>query len=135
MPKYSAASLKKLRSVHPLLQILMMEVVREFDNTIVWGHRGKTAQDNYFRSGNSKLEWPNSPHNRTPSEAMDAAPFVGGKVVWESRQCYYFAGFVMAKADALHIPLRTGADWDGDRDVNDQTFRDVCHFELIKELI
>lgn len=135
MPSYSAKSLKHLRTCHPLLQLLMLNVVEDFDNSIVQGYRGKTIQTEYFRAGVSKVEWPNSRHNKKPSLAVDAAPYVAGAICWEIRQCYYFSGFVVARAMSLGIPIRTGADWDSDMDINDQKFRDVCHFELIKELI
>jgi peptidoglycan L-alanyl-D-glutamate endopeptidase CwlK len=27
--------------------------------------------------------------------------------------------------------VRYGGDWDGDKDINDQTFNDTVHFELV----
>ena len=43
---------------------------------------------------------------------------------------YHFAGWVLATASRLSIPIRWGGDWDGDRDFMDQTFDDLVHFEL-----
>jgi len=44
---------------------------------------------------------------------------------------YYFAGHVMAVAAFLGVNLRYGGDWDGDKDLKDNTFNDLCHFELV----
>ena len=42
---------------------------------------------------------------------------------------YYYGGYVLATGDAMGIPLTWGGDWDGDRDIHDQTFDDLVHFE------
>ena len=132
MPKFSRHSNIKLGTCHPKLQRLFREVIKEYDCTVVWGHRGEVDQDLVYYDGKSQKKWPDSKHNSVPSLAIDVAPYVAGKgVVWEARQCYYFAGYVMRVAKELNIEIRTGADWDSDNDVNDQNFRDVCHFEII----
>jgi peptidoglycan L-alanyl-D-glutamate endopeptidase CwlK len=54
---------------------------------------------------------------------------------------HYFAGYVKATAEQLKKDqlichdIRWGGDWDSDTEVNDQTFIDLPHFELISELI
>ena len=132
MPRFSRKSNIKLGTCHPQLQRLFREVIKEYDCTVVWGYRGKEDQNEAYDTGHSQKRWPNSKHNSVPSPAIDVAPYVEGKgIVWEARQCYYFAGYVMRVAKELGINIRTGADWDGDFDVNDQSFRDVCHFEII----
>ncbi len=134
MPRFSRSSNIKLGTCHPKLQKLFREVIKEVDCTIVWGHRGKEIQNDLCEAGASQKEWPDSKHNVVPSMAVDVAPYISGKgPVWEPRQCYYFAGYVMAVAERLGIKIRCGADWDSDFDVNDQNFRDVCHFEIIEE--
>lgn len=132
MPKFSRSSNMKLGTCHPQLQRLFREVIKEYDCTVVWGHRGEVDQNDAYSMGNSEKRWPDSKHNQVPSLAIDVAPYVVGKgIVWEVRQCYFFAGYVMRVAKELGIEIRTGADWDGDFDVNDQKLRDVCHFEII----
>lgn len=134
MPSFSKASLQRLHTCHPDLQVLLNIVVREFDCTVLCGHRSKAEQHAAFALGNSKLDWPFSKHNKIPSEAVDVAPYIPGRgIVIKPAQVYYFAGWVMARARRLYIPIRWGGDWDKDKDVQDQTFNDLCHFELTEQ--
>lgn len=134
MPSFSDTSDRRLDTCHPDIQKLFREVIKDDDCSVLEGHRNRTRQNRLFNTGKSKVMWPDSGHNSMPSEAVDAAPYVKGKgVVWDLRQCSYFAGKVMAKARQMGIRLRWGGDWDGDGDVNDQTFNDLVHFELIND--
>jgi hypothetical protein len=42
---------------------------------------------------------------------------------------YYFGGYVCGVAEELGIPIRWGGDWNGNRQVDDQSFDDLPHFE------
>lgn len=131
MPKFSERSSIKLSTCHPDLQKLFNEVIKTFDCTIVWGHRGRSPQNVAFDSGASQKRWPDSEHNKLPSTAADVGPWVPGKGLSTNKeQCYFFAGYVLAVADRLGIHIRLGADWDSDKDIQDQTFDDLWHFEL-----
>jgi peptidoglycan L-alanyl-D-glutamate endopeptidase CwlK len=131
MPKFSERSKKKLNRCHPLLQLLASEVVKYYDCTVVWGYRGEADQNKFFAEGKSEVKFPDGKHNKLPAEAIDLVPYINGRLAWDVRQCYHFAGYVLATAHRLGIPIRCGADWDGDTDVNDQTFNDLTHFELL----
>jgi hypothetical protein len=61
---------------------------------------------------------------------MDLVPCVNGKLSWNVLEDYAFAGYVLRVAEDLGIPIRCGADWDRDKDMTDQTFKDPCHFEI-----
>jgi peptidoglycan L-alanyl-D-glutamate endopeptidase CwlK len=153
MAKYSKASSSKLRIAHPDLKILFSHVIERFDNTILYGHRTSAEQFELFKKGrklvkgiwkifNKKLvvtykEGTNkkSKHNYFESHAVDATPY---PINWDDKErMYYFAGYVMAKAEELYYDglithkIRWGGDWDGDTEVDDQTFMDLCHFEII----
>jgi len=136
MPKYSENSRKKLRLAHTDLQRIFEEVIKYYDNTIVWTYRGQEVQDEFFENGKSKLKYPDSKHNCTPAMAVDSAPYVDGDVSDDMYQGYHYAGFVLGiakmllKEGEISHELVCGADWDGDIDVNDQTFRDLWHFQL-----
>lgn len=131
MPQFSDTSLSRLETCDHRLIRLFKEVIKYYDCTIVYGHRGKEEQNKAFSEGKSKLQYPNSKHNKFPSMAIDVAPYIPGKgIVWEAAQCYTFAGFVLGLATMLCIPIRWGGDWDMDNDVNDQTFMDLVHFEI-----
>lgn len=128
MPKFSRTSLQRLETCHPDLQRLFKEVVKNYDCTILEGHRGKDDQDHYFGTGRSKLQWPRSKHNTKPSLAVDVAPY---PINWDHKeQFYHFAGYVQAIADQMDIDLRFGGDWDQDKDLYDQSFFDLVHFEV-----
>lgn len=134
MPKFSKTSKNRLKTAHVLLQHLFNIVVIKYDCTIITGHRGKEEQNELYNEGKSKLTYPNSNHNEYPSLAVDAAPYINGKgVSWNLQQCYNFNGYVHGVADQLGIKIRSGADWDMDKDVNDQSFNDLTHFEIILE--
>jgi peptidoglycan LD-endopeptidase CwlK len=94
-------------------------------------HRGKVEQDAAYASGKSKLKYPDSKHNVLPSRAMDLAIARKGVINWGDRFDWgLIAGVVLAVAKAKGIKIRLGADWDGDLDLTDQTFNDMCHYEM-----
>lgn len=153
MAKYSETSLKRLDSCHPLLQKLFTEVVLTYDCSILCGFRNETDQNRVFEEGRSRIKWPDSRHNSSPSIALDVVPY---PIVWpetakmlsrlkdgqttkaqalystkDLARMYYFGGYVLGLAHGMGIPLRWGGDWDGDRDIHDQTFDDLPHFELV----
>jgi len=147
MATYGRESEHQLRSVDPLLQRTMRVVVKTYDNKILKGHRGQEEQHAAFVAKRSKLDWPNGNHNAYPSQAVDAAPYpvdfgdgplvVNGKLDRAKLNAllrfYHFAGFVQGVAEQLGDPLRWGGDWDSDRDLSDQTFNDLVHFERINK--
>lgn len=128
MPAFSGRSAHKLSSCHKDLQDIFYEVIKHFDCTILCGHRSAEEQDRYFDEGKSKLRWPNSRHNKLPSEAVDVAPY---PIDWEDVGRFrYFAGFVMGIAASMGVKLRWGGDWDRDTEVKDNKFNDLPHFEI-----
>ena len=107
----------------------MNAVIRTYDCTIICGYRSEEEQNEAFRTGHSKLRFPESKHNLSPSAAVDVAPH---PIDWNDRdRFHHFAGFVQATAEALGYRLRWGGDWDSDRDMKDNTFDDLVHFELM----
>ena len=134
MPKFSATSKRRLASCDLRLQYLFNNIIREYDCTIIDGHRPKARQDRLFELGRSRARFPNSKHNSKPSMAVDVVPYIKGTgVSWDSKQCAHFAGYVQAVASVLDTKIRWGGDWDGDHNLNDQKFNDMVHFELIEE--
>jgi peptidoglycan L-alanyl-D-glutamate endopeptidase CwlK len=138
MNTFSEISKQRLRTCHRDLQILFAHVIQDYDCTIVCGHRDKEEQDKAFAEGNSTKKYPTSKHNKTPSWAIDAAPYEKGTGIdWKPRQMAYFAGIVMGKAYQLYTigtishKIRCGIDWDSDNDIDDETFIDGNHFEIV----
>jgi peptidoglycan L-alanyl-D-glutamate endopeptidase CwlK len=129
MPQFSSQSLERLRTCHTSLQKVFNEVIKHVDCTILCGYRSEAEQQEAFRTGKSKVVFPNSKHNTNPSLAIDACPY---PVDWnDTKRFYYFAGLVMGIAKNLGIELRYGGDWDSDFDLKDQNFFDLPHFEMV----
>jgi len=112
--------------------MLFREVVKTYDCSIREGHRGKELQNKYKKEGKSRLSWPNGLHNTIPSKAVHTVPypFPG----WEEKKLksfYHFAGYVRRVAEEMGIKIRWGGNWDMDTDMNDQSFMDLIHFEVL----
>jgi hypothetical protein len=141
MPSFSQSSQDKLSTCENDLQVLFENVVKDYDCTILCGHRDQATQDLYVSQGKSKTNWPHSKHNSYPSRAVDAAPYPidwaaydpDDPKQWAKRvaRYYHFAGYVLGVASRMGIRVRWGGDWDGDRDFTDQSFDDLVHFELL----
>ena len=128
---FSAKSQAKLATCHPDLQRVFNEVIKHYDCTILCGQRTAAEQEELFEKGLSKKGPGSSKHEAKPlSLAVDVAPY---PIDWEDHYGFYhFAGFVLGIAEGLGVKLRWGGDWDGDHDLDDQSFMDLGHFELVK---
>lgn len=99
------------------------------DFAVVEGHRSAERQAEMYHKGLSKLQWPDSMHNKEPSLAFDLAPW---PIDWrDTQRFYHLAGIVRAIASEHGVELRWGGDWDCDFDLRDQNFMDLGHFELV----
>jgi peptidoglycan L-alanyl-D-glutamate endopeptidase CwlK len=136
MPAFSKISKEKLSQAHPDLQVLCNEVIKWYDFTVADSYRTKVLQEQYFNEGKSKVHYP-TVHNTKPSNAIDIYPYEGSHIDWGKLQSAYFAGWVLGIASQLysegiiHHRIRCGCDWDKDNDVDDTTFWDAGHFEII----
>ena len=126
---------ERLNSCDERLQKVVKKVIETWNIAVIYGYRNKAEQDKAFASGKSKLKFPASKHNTFPSSAIDMLPVevVNNRetIDWKDRErMHYFAGFVIATAEAMGVALRWGGDWDGDTEVKDNGFDDLAHFEL-----
>lgn len=113
----------------------MKAVAEKIPLVVITGHRTKAEQDEAFAKKTSKLRFPNSKHNSSPSRAVDIAPLTrsGGRdsIDWNNREALaYFGGYVMRVADEQGIRIRWGGDWNGNRNPKDDGW-DMVHFELM----
>lgn len=138
MPQFSPMSQRRLATAHPELQRLFNEVIKYWDCTIAFGHRGQADQEVAFNEKRSKHRWPLSKHNRFPSLAVDAYPYslsqgrmLNGDKPEDKLDIIYFCGFVFGLAAMMKIELRHGGDWNGNRLISDESFKDLPHFELV----
>lgn len=134
MPQYSQKSKDNLAECHQDLQTIFNYVIKYFDCTILDGHRPEEEQNEAFRKGYSKLQFPDSKHNKVPSMAVDAVPY---PIEWKNLdRMKFFIGFVLGVAKmlkaygAVEHELVSGIDWDSDTFLKDTNFFDHPHFEL-----
>lgn len=130
MPAFSEKSRAKLATCDPRLQVLFDKVIELVDITIICGMRDKAAQDAAFSGGFSKVQFPNSRHNKSPSMAVDWAPY---PIDWNDRDRFlYVAGIVYGVAREHGIDnIRSGADWRRDgRARGNLGFDDLGHTEI-----
>jgi len=125
---------------------LFSTVIHYYDCSILEGHRNNEKQTKLYNAGKSKKKAGQSKHNVYPSIAVDVIPYPlpnnwgtldfksRSKLAFQSRELgefYYFAGLVKGIAISKGIGIRWGGDWNGNNELNDQTFFDLPHFELI----
>lgn len=131
---FGARSLARLGTCHPLLIALFSRVIARpdlpLDLSILCGHRTKADQAAAVDSGASRLRWPASKHNQTPSLAVDVAPLVGGAVSWEWPRYRQVAPIVKAEWAAMEteglVPPGVALEWGGDW----SRFPDGPHWQL-----
>lgn len=128
---FSLFSQHQLKTLHHDLQAVLQEAILHVNFRVLEGHRNEERQRDLYFQGKSKLLWPHSRHNFTPSRAVDIAPY---PIDWNDRErFYYLGGVVMGLASGMGIPLRWGGDWNTNGYFDDQTFDDLAHFELTDE--
>jgi len=129
--RYSEASQSEIDSCDKRLQRIFTEALQIMDHSALKGYRGQEEQNTLFDEGKSKLRFPNSQHNTTPSKAIDVMPY---PIDWEDAdRCFVFAGIVFAIAHSHGVKLRWGRDWDMDGDFKDNFFNDFAHWEIVED--
>ena len=120
--KYSKRSSDKLLTCDPRIVEIMNIVVIIMDNTILCGHRGEEAQSKAFAEGKSNAKYGESKHNKTPSQAVDAAPY---PIDWSDKERFArLAGVIEGVAHMLGYKIKWGGDFTG--------FYDGSHFEIME---
>ncbi len=127
MAKFGEKSTKNLLECHSDLQRLFKEVVKGFDCSVLCGYRNEDQQNEAFKHNRSTLKFPESKHNKFPSNAIDVVPY---PIDWGNlNRFYFFGGYVKKTAELLGINIRWGGDWNSNTLTDDQTFFDLPHFE------
>jgi peptidoglycan L-alanyl-D-glutamate endopeptidase CwlK len=116
----NALSKKRLATCHPDLVRVITLAASRIPVLVTCGHRGEIDQRHAFINGFSKADWPDSPHNETPSRAVDLAPL---PLDWTDIAAFErMAKVVLMAADELGVALRWGGHF--------KRFVDRPHFEL-----
>jgi hypothetical protein len=133
--KWGPKSLAVRETLDPRLQRWVDRVLQEVcDISLLYGYRGEAEQNELFDNNLSKLRFPDSKHNRQPSQAVDLQPYprpLHDSKLWGALG--YIAGRGEAIAEDMGITLRWGGDWDRDGDLTDQNFDDLFHWEIVED--
>lgn len=117
--KFGSKSRERLNTCDVQLQVLCEAVLQEMDITVLCGHRNEVDQNAAFKSGNSKVQFPNSKHNSFPSKAVDIAPY---PTDWNDiKKFEEMCKLVERVAEKLGIEIKLGRDF---------SFKDYPHIEL-----
>ena len=136
MPSFSKRSRDNLETADVRLQKLFNEVIKEFDCTIISGHRSPEEQFELFKKGRQEIDgvWKKvgatvtnldgtvkrSRHNDYPSRAVDVVPY---PIDWNNIKAFEEMGRVVKrKAAELGISVEWGGEW--------PRFRDLPHFQV-----
>lgn len=118
--RFSKLSQERLSTCHLFLQEICYELIKEMDFTVLCGYRGKEEQDEAYNKGASKLKFPKSMHNTSPSKAVDLAPY---PIDWNNHERFkQLAKRFKQIAEHKNIKVVWGGDWQ---------MRDMPHFELV----
>lgn len=142
---FSKISKERILTCHHDIQLILSEVIKIYDISVLEGYRDVKRQQELFNSkpprtkkdGIIKL----SMHNYHPSMAVDICPYKKGcdpfeKTIKNLARFYYMMGIVKAVSEYLLIRgdishrVRFGLDWDSDDIFTDQSFDDLPHIEL-----
>lgn len=152
MAELSQAGKDKLATCHIDLQVIMSEVIKVYDFSVLEGIRTTELQQKYFKEGKSKLDGvtKKSNHQGKPdasgkvvSYAIDIMPYKTGTNAFsgkltDNNRFYFLAGIVFGITERLKAEgkithsIRWGGDWDSDHVYDDENFMDLPHFELVK---
>ncbi len=121
MPTFSERSIRNLRTCDARLQEVLWEAIDDYDFSVVQGHRGREDQNRAYDEGFSKLQWPNSAHNKDPSRAVDIIPYPSGYE--DINEFNRMATYIFAAANKVGVKIIWGGHW--------KNFKDYPHFEMV----
>ncbi len=75
MPTLSKTSSARLETCHPDIIAVCRELIKQYDFSVLEGHRGEKDQNKAYEEGSSHVRYPYSAHNKKPSLAVDIAPY------------------------------------------------------------
>jgi len=138
MYTFGVKSTTVLGTLHEDLQVLMKEVLKYKNVSLLEGYRPNERQQQLLDEGKTKVGPGKSKHNLYPSEAVDQIPYPFSEKDWEDRDKFHLhAGFVLGVAARLKgegkmsRDVRWGGDWDKDWGASDNEFDDFPHIELL----
>jgi peptidoglycan L-alanyl-D-glutamate endopeptidase CwlK len=127
----NARSIERLKGVaHDLVEVVTLACKYcEINFQVTEGLRSLERQKELFAARKSKTM--NSRH--LTGDAVDLHVIIDGKANWRPKYYDILDEAMQRAAMELGLGIRWGGNWDGDNDRTDQTFNDLCHWELQHE--
>ncbi len=85
MPRFGKRSKERLKGVDHRLIMVLDEVVKYFDITVIEGMRSQERQDQLVKEGKSKTKF----GKHTQGKAVDIAPY---PIDWNARDDFHYLG-------------------------------------------
>lgn len=133
MYRFGKSSAARLGTCHMDLIDIFCEAIESspIDFGISSGMRTSEEQNALFNDGLSKCDGYVKKSKHQSGLAVDIFAYVDGKASYDVRHLCMLAGHIIGTANRLGFELRWGGDWDSDRNLDDQSFIDMPHFELV----
>lgn len=130
MPNFSKRSKELRQYLCKDLRVLVDEVIKLYDFSIIESTRGKAEQEKAYLCGTSKAHFGESAHNYNPSFAVDVVPYPiplkqkNGVILWDdnSPEWKKMTDTFKAVANDMGIEIICGIDF--------KSFRDAPHIEI-----
>lgn len=125
--KLSSTSKRKLNQCCEELQLIVNELLYYMDISVTEGTRSEKDQNKYYKQGTSRAKFGQSPHNYSPSYAIDIVPYPIPKTEdgnWDDNSPLWddMAFLVSVISEDKDIDITWGGDF--------STLVDKPHFEL-----
>jgi len=120
MPNFSRRSLLILETCDVRLQSICHQAIEIMDFSVIDGARDKEEQNVLFDQGLSLVKYPHSKHNRTPSKAVDLAPY---PIDWRDIERFRILGQIITLDSTFQQARIIWGGW--------WTWKDWGHFELL----
>jgi len=110
-------------------------VIAIYDFTVLCGYRSEAEQNQAYPKYTT-VKYPNSKHNKIPSEAVDIIPYDSIRkciVPWTAyEEMAMLAGYMLMAAHIVGIQIRWGHDWNRNGILWDEKGKlvDRPHFEI-----
>lgn len=130
---FGKKSRAELDTCDPRLQDIAEEAIKIMNFSVLQGHRSEEEQKALYNQGKTKLLPPKSKHNSYPSKAFDIVPY---PVDWSDKKRFtLLAGIIIAIGAKHGVKIRWGGAWDMNYDkiIDDQSFDDLPHFEIMED--
>ncbi len=122
MPIFGGRSIANLKTAHPDIQRVMRAAIADYDFMVLQSSRTKDEQEADFAKGVSKAHWLQSPHDFTPSLAVDCCPY---PLDWKDITAFtQMASIILSHAIVLKVDMTWGGSW------KPPIQKDYPHFQL-----